>query len=364
MDTLKIGLQVSLAVIKMLVTIDEKYEQSLIQGGLSDEEFDFIIDLFSEMEKGKLFFLCNHSFYKYILNTYSKRISSRVFYLIKRLVNDEFVNISEAKRIKPLITICDLNTKEVHKDGTYFISYKSFPKNCTPYLCSENISDASFYLDIFKIINTHKSSVILMKEACGGSDVGSVLESFFTEGRIFLYIGDSDIKYPNADEGNTAQKVREVFNNNHLKTFSTYYILKVHEKENLIPLKYYKNLSKNISKVIDYLLSLNSEQHIIYFDITDGISMDDYRGMCNKCDDWKYIYSDVIHFIEQEKLYNKQKNCKKFFTGVGKKALATVTNNLEEKELKWLLSTTQKKDLDNISELLLKYGYTYSIMTN
>ena len=144
-----------------------------------------------------------------------------------------------------------------------------------PILLCENLDDTKFYFSLcreyFGINNINAKN----GQGAGGSSVADNLEHIVNnQDRFCLCIVDSDIKYPDCDDGGTYVAIK----NKNLVPHPSYdvYQLKVHEIENLIPIDIISRSIKNKSDR-DFSKRLKDIDHdgdiLKYYDIKEGIKL-------------------------------------------------------------------------------------------
>lgn len=134
----------------------------------------------------------------------------------------------------------------------------------------EDLSDAKFYIFLARAYASSKSmptKLAYFNIHGGGNLTGSTYKTYQDANRITLCIVDSDIKCKGCRMGDTAKIV--IDNDDDNKILSSYYVIKIHEAENMIPLKILKlacetpehnssfdkierNIDNDFTKYIDY----------------------------------------------------------------------------------------------------------------
>ena len=148
-----------------------------------------------------------------------------------------------------------------------------------PILLCENLDDTKFYFALCReyfginFINTKNG------QGAGGSSLADNLENIVNnQDRFCLCIVDSDIKYPNCDDGGTYVAIL----NKNLVPHPSFevYKLNVHEIENLIPIDIIsKNTNDNNKrKFANRLKEIDNDGDILkYYDIKEGIKLASIR---------------------------------------------------------------------------------------
>ena len=343
----------------MVLTLEDNYQNALINNGLNSKEFCFFEGLFDAMRDNKLFFLASFDFYNFFLSLYKSTISNRTAKMIERLINEGAISISEARQIKPLITICSSSDNYRFQNNSFFVPFCDVPDNLTSCICGENPDDANFYKFVFSSFTSKNDYINVETIGMGGGDIKTYLQNMVDNQRVFLCICDSDIKYPGCDEGCTAKDAREFFQTNNPKC-STLYVLSVHEKENLFPFEMY-NLQGNMKEIVQYVISLNCDDYRDYFDIKDGMKKADLNNPALQPAAWHSFYDCVFNYAQTNNYY-EQKLPKKYVIGIGSSALSErIEQPVDINSYKSLLTSRQKNDIDSICGLMLIYGYRYTI---
>lgn len=188
------------------------------------------------------------------------------------------------------------------KDGIIIVNpqEKSFFE---PYsesrVLTEHINDSEFfkYLVRFYLIDSGVGKCRFYFEPTmgAGSTSADVLSKIIEEGKYFcLAIADGDKKYPTSDYGETANKIKDLMDNE--KAFNCdYYIMdNVTEVENLIP-----------KKIIDLMAPRRGYRRIFdldpsFYDMKKGLTLESIYDN-NICDYWKNMLVAVgINFTQRD----------------------------------------------------------------
>lgn len=116
-------------------------------------------------------------------------------------------------------------------------------------LISENHQDGYFYLSLARELAKESKQnweINMSIESCGGSQIKETANNTInTEKRFSLMIVDSDKTKSTSSKGSTAKDLLRFITRNPTSIVATPYILKVREKENLIPPSFYIKLSQH-----------------------------------------------------------------------------------------------------------------------
>lgn len=159
----------------------------------------------------------------------------------------------------------------------YFINTTSIQP---VYIIGENTNDVKFYAIVTRIIRHVKSDNLSYKSVLGGGyTTAGRLEECQNNEQIALCIVDSDIKYPNAQEGPTYGEILSKYDPNN--KYVCLIGIKVHEIENLLPPKFIQqNTRKNndAQKIINRIISTGHINYLRWYDIKSGISIGDIQN--------------------------------------------------------------------------------------
>lgn len=185
-------------------------------------------------------------------------------------------------------------------------------------ILGENANDTSFYGYLAHI---YYPDVRLSYDKAGGG--GSTTSDTLVEiqkqnERFCLVITDSDLRYPNAPIGGTAESVGKVWNQK--LTQIGVYTITVHEVENLLPVVFVKEKTKTNKEARNFLSKLchcrNLNFYWRYYDIKEGICISE-------------IESSADYYSFAEKLYSEVYGTKQSF----KKYLASLKLGKKEKKV-------------------------------
>lgn len=179
-------------------------------------------------------------------------------------------------------------------------------------LISENHQDGYFYLSLARELAKESKQnweINMSIESCGGSQIKETANNTInTEKRFSLMIVDSDKTKSTSSKGSTAKDLLRFITRNPTSIVATPYILKVREKENLIPPSFYIKLSQHQNnKWLSFLSTVEDDDEYIEFlrfsDIKDDV------GKVNDVSNYSSIMQKIHTFITDD---NK---------GVGKNAV-------------------------------------------
>jgi hypothetical protein len=145
-------------------------------------------------------------------------------------------------------------------------------------LC-ENISDADFfkYIAVYYIEKKAIGNVSLNFEPDhgGGGDINVVFEKYVKDrNRFCLAFCDNDIKYPNAEVGQTLKKLKEVDKRDNY--LCDHIEIDAHEIENLVPFNYIQEFNQRDIDVaglhfVNNIFNSERREDLKYIDLKKGI---------------------------------------------------------------------------------------------
>lgn len=226
---------------------------------ISRIDIKYIIENFKEdLDKSSLKALSNLA----ARESYAKRTYLKTFpYYISLTVDERVTPIGEIKEIE-----------NVYFKGGHTFSIHLFSLIDTMFLgekfsvISENITDVNFYEDIrnnYMLNNYPMFSNTPIRRINGeGHKIGDVIKAAAQEGEKIFVICDSDKKTPTFKLGNdkTLKRVEKAYKELRGNLIINMYSLKVHEKENLIPVSWMmKHSDRKI--VCDNLVKLEQSEY-------------------------------------------------------------------------------------------------------
>lgn len=352
----------------MVIKIDDDFEHALMScGSLPNEEFSFISHVLELMKDKRLFLFASRNFYSYLVDKEIDRFSEGVRGLLKKVTEDYTTIFSDAQNIKPLFIVTDSFASYSLGAESIVIPYRDLPYDLTPYLCCENSDDSSFYLEIFHNYNPCSNNIFIQIDGYGGGSAKSCVGNWIDNKKVFIAIADSDRKFTGDSIGGTAQNIIDVFKEKN-SLCSMYYILLVHEKENLFPFEMMKPKNSSLEKIVKYVLSLSpNDEYRNFFDIKSGIRKSDADGSGSYCKNtnWVRLYKPVIDYVNNNNLASIEPNCKHLFVGVGDKEIKDrMDEGIDFNLFKQLLNPTQLKDITTINNYIQQFGYRYNGVTS
>lgn len=139
----------------------------------------------------------------------------------------------------------------------------------TSLLC-ENLEDTKFYLKLSGLFRPNSPMVVNGRHGGGGTTV-DVFKEIKRRNVVCLAILDSDVKYPDCRQGDTASRcvkaLKKKYANLEVK------VLPVHEAENLVPVSFM--LCKAYTDGVVFLQRLQKRNHLdilVYYDVKEGIT--------------------------------------------------------------------------------------------
>lgn len=224
----------------------------------------------------------------------------------------------------------------------------------------EDLSDAKFYVFLAKAYASSKNMPTNLKYFNvhgGGNLTGPTYKTYQDANNITLCIVDSDIKGEGCGMGDTAKIV--IANNDDNKILSSYYVINIHEAENMIPMKILelacetpehnssfdtieRNIGNDFTKYIDYKKQL----------MISCIS--NHSKQC-----YKDYWNNKLHLL----IDNNQKIIPNdiLFQGFGESVLSRSIKIIASKSLKKLAedcnSIIHQEEWENISKQIIAWGF-------
>jgi hypothetical protein len=141
----------------------------------------------------------------------------------------------------------------------------------------ENTNDVEFYAVVTRIIRHVDNKYLSYNPILGGGyTTAGRLEKCQNNNEIALCIVDSDIKYPNAKNGATLGELLSKYDPNNKYVFLLQ--IKVHEIENLLPIKFIEEHAKDEAKQFMQKIIIKKQLDLLrWYDIKSGVSVDDLQ---------------------------------------------------------------------------------------
>lgn len=199
---------------------------------------------------------------------------------------------------------------------------------------SENITDVHFYEDIRNNYMAHNFPMFLntpIRRIDGeGHKIGKVIKDAALQGEKIFIICDSDKKTPTfkLDNGKTLKRVEQAYKEVRGNLIINMFSLKVHEKENLIPISWMVKYSER-EIVCDNLIKLEQSEY------KDRLHFFDFDEKMNKkyLDDNPEIKEYFMPAIESIGIdINSIDDNEQIFASITKKAISKFSNNIFKKE--------------------------------
>lgn len=226
--------------------------------------------------------------------------------LITYILNHYVNTYSSLPHVSKTIFIIPSKDSYIKSDNVYCVLLKDAYKLDRAKLSTENPTDYNFYINVFEYLNKNNEYTIqLENHAFGGGSAKDFLHAMDKENNIVLAISDSDKGYENDSYGATANKVIEFIDSHTGTSIMDYYIIRMREKENMIPLDCYCLFSKSFHKsLFDCIKKFASNQEFMrYIDLKDGYRL----KHINTCDtEWHRLYDAFIDECKQKGTYNMQ----------------------------------------------------------
>ena len=221
-----------------------------------------------------------------------------------------------------------------------------------------------FYLKVFEALYGGRQSIFIKEDAFGGGNIATV-EHRVREGDILFCVCDSDKKYPTADLGSTATKLKNLFVNER-HHFSYYYILNVREIENLIPYDFLisdDNITDpEVIKLIE-ILEKCPEETKDFFDIKSGYDKETRKKYLDN-NDWLEVNKKVIASMKYCHMYHASAADVKLIKGIGENIIKQLNKEAFKKEHFLSPQTNnQNNDILSITKQIKRFGFISAIQT-
>ncbi|MDU2284832.1 hypothetical protein [Clostridium sp.] len=396
----------------------------------TDEELSCIENIALSMKERKHIVFSDYNILRKLVTTKNLSESSkRVFNSVlkrwssisglEKILNGKILVVYDEERIKRVV---------FENQIIYRVPLKYFndtEKLLPLHIIGEDENDCNIYEDIAKRYirdNNLGISINTRRVHGGGNRTGINYERELTQyNKICLVIADSDKEYESCNIGNTAKGIKDVYERNKETYITDIHILKVREKENLIPPNLYNMCSKSSNskkdiKILEHIFNNDLLRKLYYYsDIKDGIT---YEGLLSNVDNriilFKYLnevierhgYDSLIEMVKEYGLvefynyimntlenygvnsfdevsctlleFNHTSNSEyeeyKITNGIGylveKVRREIVCLELKEvitlKEQIYLANTNEglKKEIENLKEILIKINRLFDILPN
>lgn len=300
-----------------------------------------------------------------ILNPYNKK-------LIQQLLDHHTNFYGSLPKTNKILYVVPNKSYFKNDTNVEYITLNACQNLSQSILSTENPSDFCFYDNLFKFMNTNVSyTASFYNGSFGGGTAKQFLDSMVSTENIILAICDSDKDYNTCKLGDTATIVkRYVDRYNSGKAYLDYYILSVREKENLIPIEWYKLFCEKEKKPLIesvYAFSDNTE-FMKFVDLKAGIKV---KQIKNPCKQWHGLYDDFIDLCKTNGAFNSSAYrdddyCIKGIGGRKADRLSEIffceKNEYNEKE-KNILSESNFDTMQHIPEYIMNiYFELYNLM--
>lgn len=295
----------------MFIRIDESVLNNT--DNFTDDEINCIENIALSMKENKHIVFSDYNILKKLISMEKlSRNSKKVFNsilkrwsLIYGLEKNIYGNILVVDNNQEMKRIIDVNRIIYRVPLKYFDDTE---KILPLHIIGEDESDCNFYEDIARRYikdNGLGISINTRRVHGGGNRTGSIYQRELTKyNKICLVIADSDKESELSNIGDTAKDIKNIYDSNKDKYVTDIYILKVREKENLIPPNLYKmctnsSNSKRDLEVLKYIFDNELLQNIYYYsDIKDGIT---YKSLLTNKNNIKSILSYIDEIMKSGK---------------------------------------------------------------
>lgn len=299
-----------------------KIDQSVLSNisNFTDEEISCIENIALSMKEQKHIVFSDYKILHKLVTTeeLSRRSRSVFNSVLKR-----WSSISGLEKIlngKILVVYGEDRIKRVDSENQVIyrvpLQYFNDTEKLLPlHIIGEDENDCNIYEDIAKRYirdNNLGISINTRWVHGGGNRTGSNYQRELTEyNKICLAIVDSDKEHESCNIGNTAKGIKDVYDINKETCITDIHILKVREKENLIPPNLYNMCSKSSNsksdmKILSHIFNNNLLHKLYYYsDIKDGIT---YEGLLSNVNNREILFqylNEVIRSHGQNYLMDK-----------------------------------------------------------
>lgn len=352
----------------MLIEMDKNYEDKIISHSkLSDVEIAGLSIILNSVVEGRNLFKASFEFFEFLKNKCGKLFSSQVRNYLEGMYNKYFTIMSDLNGVCPALMITDdFNITNMSTNCSCRVPLRNIPKLLFGSLYCENISDCLFFETIYKKFNYPTRNVFIDKQTFGGGSGKGTIESLLkSDERVFFCIADSDRNYDGSRLGSTANSIKDIYlkSNHH---FSTYYILKVREKENLLPFELVKNYKDfdDEQKMLLNLIDKSNSNVKNFFDIKDGVSKK-YRLEMKNDKKLFDIYNQIMGKMKRKHMYHAEKGSHYLIRGIGNNAVDKILPLLNnEKLFMEKLTFEQKSDWNEIFSQITRFCLAYQTTYN
>ena len=340
----------------MFVEIDSNYENFLMRSPQPTQTIDDFGKLFYAAADRKAFVKASLAFLKFVNQKWKDRYPPMVRLYLVDIIRRYPTVMGEVDGILPLILIVKEGNCECSLNGYCRCQIDELPDVLFSKLYCENISDAEYYILLFDKLHRNKHCLFFDPDSYDGSNINN-LESANNLKRIFFAIADSDKKYSNDIDGSTAEAVKAEFSRTD-NIFSTFYILKVREKENLVPVSILKDsnyFDSNKKKLLGIIANSPDEiKH--YFDLKDGVTKElEDRILIDE--DLKRVNLDVINEAKVQGIYIEDDECR--IKGITSDGIDKSKNTVDYSRFWDEATVLQTTDLRSIFYQMLRFGLRY-----
>ena len=341
----------------MIIKFDEQFEENIKANPNQDDTIKKKINnLFAAMENENLFIKASLSFLYFLKNNWFGEFSKWARRCVQTLITFNTQIMSEVKNKEPLITISDKNPRDCSLSGSCVCSIYDIPDVFEAKMFCENIDDGLLFKKLYKELRKNDALLQISELSFCGSNINCI-ETELNRNSIFITIADSDKRYPNADEGTTASKIRELYQT-HSHLFSTFYILNVHEKENLIPTALLKDCARFTSEqktMLEIVCSSNDDVKN-FFDIKDGLTKEKQNEYKNDAD-YNAFYNPIIQEAKNRSIFFENNN--HLIRGIKSCGISQVLDEIDYNSFNSFLTPEQKTDLDSIFDQMFRFGFRF-----
>lgn len=241
-------------------------------------------------------------------------------------------------------------------------------------IIGENINDAKFYALIAKAYakkQTLNYKIKYFPVNGGGTQTGNTYKNHQDNKKISFCIVDSDEKAKACSIGSTAKGVKSMHRSNGL---NNYHIISVHEAENLIPLTIIDELSQTSDQKAAYQKITNNKKQEFINHIDYKLPLTFLNILNNDKSCYRKYWLAQISLLQPEFMSQpcyKMQKCKNsnteltceciLFESFGTNILERSIESLEKKSIlkqaEACLSIVNQQEWENISNLILAWGF-------
>ena len=304
----------------------------------SKDIVETINELFSSMQKKK------HIVYadKETLRILQKCESLDRSWAMMAWIEKHYLDLRAVER-KVYFTVV-LITGDSYFDGkTYFLCIDSIKEFYETQCLTENDEDFVFYQKIYNFMYADLKLVgcCLQNNPFYGGNVANRIDWVKKENKFFICIVDSDKDYKGGAFGSTYHSAKTAMDHPPADTPQLLYVLKVREKENLLPFHLYNPECLNQKCLISCILKVKDEEFLRFVKIKSGYKLKNLTGNNNFL---LTKYNDFFEMCKKVGIYTSVQNEDDY-------CIKGISANLLSQTIKTEFAGKSYKQLQNAKEI-------------